>query len=158
MTGGIQPCEDCGWAAAGGRGGCRARFDVFIARDFSDALYFRTHRIFVDTYALQHPDEFCRSAKSFAAHLVGLGWILEEGASTAVGAGRLHRWLSGRTDLVKPAALPLTYGAMTIGDLPPDADPNTWAQAVRRWAESNWAAWSDLHPLARHWRSLASGN
>lgn len=154
MTGNEGPCDECGWAEAGGREGCRARFDEFLARDFSDALYFRTHRLFVDTYCLQHPDQFCRSAKSLAAHLGGLGWILEDGASAAVGPDRLHRWLSGDRRLAKPT-LPELRGTVTLGDLPADADPAAWAAAVRAWAESIWAAYADLHPLAREWRAQA---
>ena len=72
-----KPCDECGWAEAGGRSGCRARFEEYLACDFSHAPYFRSHRMFVDTYCLQHPDQFWRSAKSFAAHFAGLGWLLE---------------------------------------------------------------------------------
>ena len=39
----------------------------------------RYHRIVVEVYALQHPERYGRSAKSFAAHLTGLGaWIENE--------------------------------------------------------------------------------
>ena len=150
-----QACDECGWPEAGGRAGCRERFDLFLARDFSDALYFRSHRLFVDAYSLQHPDQFCRSAKSLTAHLAGLGAIVEAGASSAVGTGALRSWLNGRTGLVKPA-LPAARGATTIGDLPADADPAAWAEAVRGWAESVWQAYAELHPLARDWLAQAA--
>ena len=45
---------------------------------------------------------------------------------------------------------------MTVGDLPADADPAAWAEAVRRWAETTWAAYAELHPLARNWLALAA--
>ncbi|HYE27674.1 MAG TPA: DUF5946 family protein [Allosphingosinicella sp.] len=144
------PCDECGWAAAGGREGCRARFDSFLARDFSDAHYFRTHRLFVDTYCLQHPDQFCASGKSLAAHLAGLGWILAGEASAAVGPAKLHRWLNGARLLDKPD-LPKRRGGITVGDLPAEAPPSEWAEAVRRWAESTWAAYAPLHATARRW-------
>ena len=149
-----EPCDECGRPAAGGRAGCRATFDEYVARDFSHALYFRTHRMFVDTYALQHPDEFCRSAKSLAAHLVGLCSILEQGANPAVGADALRRWLNGGVRFDKPA-LPARRGETTVGDLPDEADPAAWAEAVRRWAESTWSAYAELHPLARDWLAQA---
>jgi hypothetical protein len=155
MAASDEACDECGWPAAGGRAGCRARFDDYIARDFSDVLYFRTHRLFVDTYALQHPDQFCRSAKSLAAHLVGLGWILESGASPAIGPDALHRWLDGRTDLDKPA-LPVNHGAITIGDLSGEADPAAWADQVLHWAHSTWQAYAPLHAQAREWLARAS--
>lgn len=150
-----EPCDECGWAQAGGRSGCRERFDQFLARDFSDALYFRSHRLFVDAYALQHPDQFCRSAKSLAAHLAGLAAIVETGASSAVGTDKLQRWLNGRSSLIKPA-LPDPRGATTIGDLPADAAPADWADAVRGWAETVWQAYAELHPVAREWLGQAA--
>ena len=154
MAAAREPCDECGRPAAGGRTGCRATFDEYVARDFSNALYFRTHRMFVDTYALQHPDEFCRSAKSLAAHVVGLCAILEQGASPAVGADALRRWLDAGRRLDKPN-LPPRRGEMTIGDLPAEADPAAWAESVRRWAESTWAAYAEIHPLAREWLAQA---
>jgi hypothetical protein len=146
----VEPCDECGWAGAGGREGCRERFEAFLARDFSDARYFASHRLFVDAYCLQHPERYCASAKSLAAHLAGLGWILEEGAPAAVGPDKLHRWLSGERRLDKPE-LPAARGALTIGDLPGEAAPAEWANAVRRWAGSIWAAYTPLHATARRW-------
>ncbi|HEX4737381.1 MAG TPA: DUF5946 family protein [Allosphingosinicella sp.] len=150
----IEPCDQCGWPLAGGRQGCRERFEAFLARDFSDPLFYRVHRMFVDTYCLQHPEDYCASAKSLAAHLAGLCWILEGGAGAAAGPDRLHRWLSGDRRLDKPP-LPERRGAMTIGDLPPESGPEEWGEAVRRWAESTWAAYTELHPLARRWMAEA---
>lgn len=151
-----EPCDQCGWAEAGGRAGCRERFETLLARDFSDPLFFRVHRMFVDTYCLQHPEDYCASGKSLAAHLAGLCWILEGGAIAAAGPDRLHRWLSGDRKLDKPP-LPERRGAMTIGDLPSDGDPRAWADAVRKWAESTWAAYADVHPVARKWMAEAAG-
>jgi len=150
-----EPCDQCGWAEAGGRAGCRERFETFLARDFSDPLFYRVHRMVVDTYCLQHPDDYCASAKSLAAHLAGLCWILEGGASTATGPDRLHRWLSGDRRLDKPA-LPEQRGALTLGDLPRDGDARAWAEAVRRWADSTWAAYAELHAVARAWVAEAA--
>jgi hypothetical protein len=150
-----ESCDQCGWAEAGGRAGCRARFEEFLARDFSDALYFRVHRLLVDAYCLQHPDQFCVSAKSLAAHLAGLGWILEGGASPASGPEGLQRWLSGNRALEKPT-LPEERGETTIGDLPADAGPGEWSAAVRRWAETVWAAYAPVHDVARRWIAEAA--
>ena len=56
---------------------CQEMFDHLLARSFSDLTYGRFHRIFVDLYSLQHPDKYCASAKSFAAHLTGLCCVME---------------------------------------------------------------------------------
>jgi hypothetical protein len=149
-----EACDECGWAEAGGRDGCRARFEAFLARDFSDARYFASHRMLVDVYCLQHPDQYCASPKSLAAHLAGLGWILEEGAATAVGPDSLRRWLSGNRRLDKPP-LPAARGSITVGDLPTDGSAAQWSMAVRRWAEDVWTAYSALHPVARLWIEAA---
>ncbi len=157
MTGEPTICDGCGWSVAGGRNGCRVHFDQFLARDFSDARFFATHRLLVDAYSLQHPDQFCRSAKSLAAHLVGLCWILEHEAGSSVGPDRLRRWLDGKRKLLKPA-LPDQRGRLTIGNLPVDGDPLQWAEALRAWAESTWAAYEPLHQVARAWLAEARGD
>ena len=143
-------CSGCGREIEGGTAGCRAEFDTLLARDFSDARFFSVHRLFVDTYSLQHPDEFCRSAKSLAAHLVGLMQIVEAGASPASGDAALRDWLDGSRALDKPP-VPAERGAITLADVSQIDDPAAWREALRRWAESTWAAWAELHPLARLW-------
>lgn len=150
-------CPGCGCRIEGGERGCRSRFDALLARDYSDARYFLTHRLFVDTYCLQHPEEFCRSAKSLAAHLVGLCCVLEEGASPGVGPANLRRWLNGEGNLSKPE-LPKERGRLTIADLPDEDDPAAWGAAVRRWAEATWIAYGPLHAVARQWLSTAQAH
>jgi hypothetical protein len=138
---------DCGWRIAGGQTACRARFDALLARDFSDPAFFRTHRLFVDVYALQHPKQLCVSAKSLAAHLGDLCAILEHGASTATGLEPLTRWLNGARALEKPA-LPEKRGGVTLGDVA-GAEAAQWPDELRRWGASVWAAYGDLQPWAR---------
>jgi hypothetical protein len=150
-----EPCGGCGRTVEGGTAGCRERFEGLLARDFSDARFFSVHRLFVDCYALQHPDQYCVSAKSLAAHLVGLAQIVEAGTSAATGSPDLRRWLDGRRELGKPA-LPEERGAITLGDLEAIEDPAAWREAVRRWANSVWAAYAPLHGLAREWLARAA--
>ena len=147
----MERCAGCGLTIEGGTAGCRARFDELVARDFGNVLYFRMHRKMVDTYCVQHPDEFCKSAKSMAAHLAGLAWFMDNPAATAaVGPDVLHKWLSGRKDLERPDP-PAHRGALTIGDIDFDGDPVHYAQAVDRWARSAWDAYAPLHETARDW-------
>lgn len=149
-----ERCSGCGWAGGGAE--CRARFDACIARDFSDSRFFAVHRMLVDAYCLQHPDDFCRSAKSLAAHLAGLCWILEEGAGAAHGPKRLRDWLDGPVKLDKPP-LPVSRGEVVLADLPTEAPPEQWSAAVRRWADAVWNAYAPLHAVARTWVAAASG-
>ena len=52
-------------------------------------------------------------ATSLAAHLTGVGWILEYRGDAASGSDQLRRWLNSRPGLVKPP-LPESYGDLTI--------------------------------------------
>ncbi len=67
-----EACAGCGLAIEGGTQACQALFDGMTLRAMSDMRYARVHRLAVDAYAMQHPDRYGRSAKSFAAHLTGL--------------------------------------------------------------------------------------
>jgi hypothetical protein len=150
-------CAGCGFIIEGGTAGCRAKFDELLARDFGDALYFRVHRKMVDTYCLQHPDEYCASAKSLAAHLAGLSWFIDNtNVSAAIGPEALHKWLNGRKDLVKPE-VPAFRGSLTIGHIERDSDPVEYAQAVDRWARATWEAYAALQGLAGDWMRQAQG-
>jgi hypothetical protein len=146
-----EPCSGCGLVVGAGTTGCQAILDELLARDFSDVAYFLVHRLMVDTYALQHPDRYCVSAKSLAAHLTGLCWILEHGGSPAVGSESLRRWLDGAPRIERPEP-PSFRGGLTIADVREARDPeNHAARAVQDWARSTWDAYASLHALAGHW-------
>jgi hypothetical protein len=145
-----EPCSGCGLVVSGGTAGCQAIMDELLARDFSDINYFRVHRITVDTYCLQHPDRYCVSAKSLAAHLTGLCWLIEHRGSRAVGSESLRRWLNGAPRIEKPE-IPSFRGRLTVADVAEAPDPEAHAQAVDRWARCTWEAYSALHSLARYW-------
>jgi len=97
-----QVCASCGIAVAGGSEGCQRLFESIGLREYEDMRFARYHRIVVDVYAMQHPDRYGRSAKSFAAHLTGLcTWLENEQRAPSVNAA-VQRWLSGPSPIVKP--------------------------------------------------------
>jgi len=106
-------------------------------------------RLTIDVYCLQHPDRYCVSAKSLAAHLTGLCWALEHGISEG-GLRELQRRLDGRRHLVKPP-LPADRGTLTVGDIAGVAGPDEYMKALDAWARSTWAAYADLQETARGW-------
>ena len=112
---------------------------------------YTVRRLAVDCYCLQHPDRYCVSAKSLAAHLTGLAWALEFGGG-GEGLAGLQRWLSGKVPLVKPE-LPERFGGVTVADAAEAEDPPA---AVDAWARSTWAAYAELHPIARRWVETAT--
>jgi hypothetical protein len=124
------PCPECG-APLGGRDGCRKRFHTLSIRAASDAANAPLHRLAVDAYALQHPDEYCLSAKSLAAHLTGVCAAIEREPETEEINDGVQRWLSGNPSLGRPTP-PTSRGSFTIADLGEDR------ANVRVWAASAW--------------------
>lgn len=143
-------CGECGMMVEGGSTGCHRLFEELLARDFSNPLYFRSHRMMVDAYCLQHPERYCRSSKSLAAHLVSLCSMIEAGEDRAVGAESIREWLDGRSPVEKPD-LPESRGELTVDSLTGSETPEQHSAAVERWARSTWDAYAPLHDLARQW-------
>ena len=141
-------CEDCGASVAEGRAGCLKIFEEVIAREFSDYRYGRYHRLTVDAYALQHPDRYMRSGKSFAAHLTGMCAALEDEDAAALNHA-VQKWLSTNPQIDKPAHLPERRGSLTITHVRDAADADEHVKRVREWARDAWGAWSEHHGLAR---------
>jgi hypothetical protein len=148
-------CEDCGAVVAEGRVGCLKIFEEILAKEFSDYRYGRIHRLTVDVYSLQHPDNYMRSGKSFAAHLTGMCVALEGG--DALSTNRLvQKWLSTNPHVEKPARIPERRGDLTITYIHSAADADEHIERVRAWARGVWAAWSEHHDLARRLISEAT--
>jgi hypothetical protein len=137
----MDSCEGCGLLIAGGTAGCQALFDELRSGQLVASTY-QAQRMTVDTYCLQHPDRYCVSAKSLAAHLTGLCWALEYSGNPS-GLNALQRWLNGPPRIEKPSVRSFR-GALTVADTPD-------LEAIERWARSTWEAYSSLHPLARQW-------
>lgn len=148
-------CSGCGLEVQGGTEACQALFDGMTLRVMSDFRYARVHRLAVDAYTLQHPDRYCRSAKSLAAHLTGMCCGLEHSGSETIYAA-LQRWLNGRSPIDKPP-IPAFRGAMTVADVLAAEEPLAHARAVEEWSRSTWDAYAPLHALARRWIAEALG-
>src|SRR5258708_4495096 len=146
------PCSGCGFVTAKGTEGCQAIFDDLAAKSIGDIRYGRIHRLVVDTYALQHPDRYMASAKSAAAHLMGVHVAMLMDNNPLV-IHMIHKYLNGDgpAKLAKPE-LPASRGATTIADVAAQfGDPATYARAVRNWARTTWAAYAPVHPITRDW-------
>ena len=143
-------CESCGAAVEGGRAGCLRLFEEIIAREFGDYRYGRVHRLTVDAYSLQHPDEYMRSGKSFAAHLTGTCAALESReAQEAQDVNRaVQKWLSTNPKIEKPG-IPGRRGGLTVAHVHAAADADEHVSRVREWARDAWGAWAEHHELAR---------
>ena len=146
----LATCAGCGLEIAGGTDGCQALFDQFRLRESAElARGYGSTRLTIDIYSVQHPDRYCVSAKSLAAHLTGLCWAVERGGSEA-GLQAMQRWLNGSVPLDKPV-IPKDRGQLTVADISGAADQAAYEAALDRWARSTWEAYSPLHEIARHW-------
>lgn len=146
----MEACAGCGLTVVGGADGCQALFhQLWTREDLRNGLPYPIRRKAVDVYCLQHPDSYCVSAKSLAAHLTGLCWALEHGGGSS-GLAALQRWLNGPAKISKPA-LPTSRGGVTIADVMGTEQFAVFGRTVDRWALATWAAYSGLHETARRW-------
>ena len=143
-----EPCPSCG-APLGGRAGCQAAFDHVSAQAWTSPGRGAVHNLVVDTYAMQHPEEYGRSPKSYAAHLTALCCGLEHAGDQKL-YWAIARWLDGPAALEKPP-LAARRGRLTIADVVAPAREDEYANLVRHWAGDVWAAYVDQQTLARTW-------
>ena len=143
-------CQDCGVEVPSDLTACGKLFDAVLARDFSDYQYFQTHRLLVDAYSLQHPDQYMRSGKSFAAHLTGMCAAIESPGDAVVNRA-VQQWLNGQKELTKPDQLPVFRGSITVLYVFEATDALDHNNRVKEWAADVWRAWDAHHDLARIW-------
>lgn len=134
---------------------CRALFAEVGAREFADRAFFRSHRLTVDAYCLQHPDAYMKSSKSAAAHLAAMCWSMERGRSMNL-PGALKRWLDGPRAYPRVAPPPpRRRGELTVRHVLGVEDPDEYAVRAEEWARSAWEAWGEHHDRARAWVAQA---
>lgn len=146
-----EACPSCGAPGVGGLDGCLSLFGTLGAREFSDPAYFGAHRVTVDAYCLQHPDQYMKSSKSAAAHLAAMCWTMEHGRTRHLPAA-LKAWVDGpriypRVDPPPPAR----RGELTLLSLVEAADAAAYEARALAWAASVWEAWAPHWPQARRW-------
>ncbi len=148
-------CPSCGASAVGGGEGCQALFNELNARVYGNVEYAATHDLLVDSYCMQHPELYCRSAKSYAAHLTRLCCGLEYGAARRIYAS-IQNWLNGALDLEKPEA-PENRGQVTVADVRAARNLEEYTEKVHEWARSVWEAYQSQHRIAHGWIEAALG-
>lgn len=142
-----DPCPSCG-APLGGRAGCQAAFDDLSARAWTSPVRGGLHNLVVDSYAMQHPEEYGLSAKSYVAHLTGLCCGVERPGDRTL-YWKIPQSLDGSSSVQKPPLLG-DRGRTTIA-APARAADEGYERAVRGWAADVWAAYVSQHTFAREW-------
>ncbi|MFA5035197.1 MAG: DUF5946 family protein [Candidatus Margulisiibacteriota bacterium] len=146
-----KKCPECGALGFDGVEDCQAAFAKLIAKEFSNQSLFRAHRLTVDAYCLQHPEQYMVSSKSAAAHLAGMCWSLEKDHSLNF-PPILKKWVDGARTYarVKPPP-PLSRGELNLNHMKGISDPDKYFAAALEWSRSAWNAWSEHKPQARDW-------
>ncbi len=134
-----------------GSAACFELFNQVLACEYSDRTLLQTHRMTVDTYAVQHPGcgDTRRQIQSVGLHLARLGLQLtsqippKETNEVMLGLGKYKHTL----EYLDP---PEQY-AMTVADVAPYAGSGAHSKLVREWANATWEDWSAHHSYIRSW-------
>ena len=146
-------CPECRAQVEGGRGGCQALFDEITYATQTDLRLAAIHRLALDTYCMQHVESYCASAKSYAAHLIGLCWAIDHPSDPAPVALSL-RLVNLNANIVKPTVLS-DRGEITLPTLMTsylaNGDVDELVQSIHAWANVVWVAYASQHEIARAW-------
>ena len=144
-------CTECSALVPAEFQSCDA-FLLFFLTDLKSA----PPRLLIDTFAMQHPQRSCKSAKSYAAHFAGLCCGVEYAGSERVYAA-IQRWLSGpaeRMGLARPQE-PEYRGRLTLRHVYRVGVQSNFEPRLREWATDVWAAYTAQHDIARRWIGTA---
>ncbi len=138
--------------------GCWAVFGEILAREYSDANYWRVHRLTVDAYAVQHPGRPTpQTIQSANVHLIALCCTLERDYSFERSTRLMQRAVERHKGEFAWLEPPAERGAITVLDVVQAGTPAEHATLVTRWARSVWEAWAAHHPAVRAWVDRVAG-
>ena len=130
--------------------GCWQHFGEHLAAEYADPALLPTHRLSVDTYAVQHPGDGSRQAiQSVGLHLARLMFQLESPMRPTETNDVMLR-LSPRKATLRQLERPERF-TMTIADVARFSGTSRHAEVVRAWAESAWNDWRQHHDYIRTW-------
>jgi hypothetical protein len=145
-------CPYCGARISGGYTACRTLMDEFTVRLLESqdaALNYAVHRAAVDCYCLQHPEVYCVSVKSYAAHLTGLCAFIEYPGREDIHPA-VQRWLNGGKSISRPP-VPLRRGSLNVTHLQCQVAASDLVRQLQAWASDIWAAYHEQQPVARQY-------
>lgn len=135
---------------------CWRVYGELLAAEYGDVALMQTHRLSVDTYAVQHPGDRSRPAiQSVGLHLSRLMLQQENEALPKETNAVMLRFGAHKASLewLEP---PQSF-SMTVADMEPFIGGSRHADAVRDWAAKTWADWKEHHGYIRDWVSSVGG-
>ncbi len=130
--------------------GCWAAYGQLLAAEYSDPVLLATHRLSVDTYAVQHPGDTSRQAiQSVGLHLARLFVQLSSKPKPKETNDVMLNLSKGKASL-KHLSPPPRF-TMTLLDVAPLIDSPQHPSAVRAWARATWNDWALHHDYIREW-------
>lgn len=129
---------------------CWEAFGRVLAAEYSDTSLWQTHRMSVDTYAVQHPgDGTKRATQSVGLHLARL-LVQLEAPRPPIETNEIMLNL-GQFKSSIPEFNARSDDRVTIADVVLHAGSSTHAEAVQNWAQSTWQDWQTQHEIIREW-------
>jgi len=126
----------------GDAAGCLGLYHELSVQTLSDRDPTFPHQLAVDAYAAQHAGPESKPITTAFA-LIGLYLVCERGFSGRQ-AQLAHMFLGQRRQDWPRFQPPADRGAVTVNDVLAAGEGGRNA-ALRRWAESAWAAWNEQH-------------
>lgn len=152
----LMPCYGCGAMVEnipgqphkyiGASQGCWNLYGQILALEYTSFQYpSLTHRLTVDTYAIQHPGyPGKQSSQSVHGHLLSLYFIFMKNASGKEATDKINQFLS-KAHVYSWLEPPVPNGTLTVSDVLKSGQINLHEKLVREWAEDVWNCWYKLH-------------
>ena len=130
---------------------CFQLFANVLAAEYEDAALMQTHRLTVDSYAVQHPgqEQTRQQIQSVGLHLARLHVQLTAPRPPLETNNVMLGFAEHKSTLVYLE--PPVRFTMTIADVEPYAGGPDHAAMVRAWASATWQDWSHQHAYIKDW-------
>lgn len=135
--------------------GCFTAFNSLLTAEYSDPALLPTHRLTVDTYAVQHPGDpnDRRAVQSVGLHLARLKLQLAHDLPPKETNDVMLGLSEHKSSLI--AFAPPTQFTLTVADITPHAGTAQHSAKIRQWAQATWQDHAPHHAYILKWIAQA---
>jgi len=142
----IEPIDDATHPYLPAPAGCWSKFNAVLAKEFSDAAYFKAHRLTVDAYCAQHASGTDRrQIQSVAIHLVALYLSFEKHCSDEQITGTMDALIKHYKNRFPVLNRPSFEGTLNVTSLLGATCAEEHHALRLNWARSVWNTWQAEH-------------